>query len=125
MFHANFLLFNKEKGRGFCLKPSGLGRFGFNGERVQALVHEILERIIHKPVPCHGGCANKGLRRDAHPEVGAIAGAVGARMAMVLVALIKHFELAGLQDLLQALLQLLGGGGVSHGVGVLVLSATK
>jgi len=105
--------------------PSGLGCLGFNGQRMQTLVDEILERIIHKPMPGHGGFADKNPSRNAHPEMGTKAGAVGACVAMMLLAFVDHFKLAGLQDLLQALLQLGRGGGLVHGVGLWVSSATR
>jgi hypothetical protein len=41
------------------------------------------------------------------------------------VALVDHFELARLQDLLQTLLELFSGGGLVHGVGGLASSATR
>jgi hypothetical protein len=32
---------------------------GFNGQRMQALVHEILQRIIHKAMALYDGLAGK------------------------------------------------------------------
>jgi hypothetical protein len=92
---------------------------GFNGQRVQTLIQEILERIIHKPMPCHERLPHKSHSSDAHPEMGAKTGAIGPRMTVVLVALVNYLQALGLQDFLQALLQQVRGGGLGHGAGVL------
>ena len=56
---------------------------------VYALVHEIVQRIIHKPVALYAAFAHKVVRPDAYPKVGAKVGSVRAHMARVLVAFIN------------------------------------
>lgn len=99
---------------------------GFNGQRVQTLIHEILERIIHKPMPADRRLADKSRSADAYPEMGAKTGAVGAGVAVMLMTFINHFKLRRLQRLLQSLSYILSGVGVcGHGVGVLASSAVR
>ncbi len=82
-------------------------------QRVQAGIHEISDRIIHKAVLHDTGLAGKLRRGNTHAEMGAIALGTGAGMTGVRRALIDHFELAWLQPLKQALAQLVRG--VRHG----------
>ena len=51
--------------------------------------------------------------------------AIGASVAAVLMALVNDFQLRRRKDILQTLLQLLGGGCCTHGEGVLGSSALK
>ena len=54
--------------------------------------------------------------------MGAKTAAIGSGVAMVLAAFVNHVKAYGFKNALQALLQLLGGGGVvAHGVVCLLL----
>jgi len=81
---------------------------------VYTLVDKILQRIIHKAMLGHAGFSGKKRRSNAHPEMGAKTGSVGASVPGVGGAFIDHFELLGLQHIAQALCHLFGKG-VGHG----------
>ena len=81
---------------------------------MQALVNEILQRIIHKAMALNAADAIKQRRGYAHPHVGAFATVVGAHMASMLSAFINHTQRGGLQALGQAGVDLCAQG---HGVG--------
>ena len=60
---------------------------------MQALCDEILQRIIHKPMPRHAGSPANSGRGDPDAEMGAIAAAIGPRMARMGGAFVEYFEL--------------------------------
>ena len=84
---------------------------------MQALVNEILQCIIHKPVARHAAFARKSRAGDANPKVGAKTLGIGTHMACMLGALVGNFQVRGLKTSVELLLK---GAGVygcnSHGL---------
>ena len=75
---------------------------------MQALIDEILQRIIHKAMsfnPCQTGELRAA---NAHPEMRAMTQAVGAGMPSMVGTLVDHFQAEGLQMFGQARVQLRG-----------------
>ena len=75
-----------------------------------------LECIIHKPMGRHAAEAGKGRPADAHPEVGAIAEAVGSGVAGMGGAFVDDLQHLRGECLAQRFRQGFGGGG-THGCG--------
>jgi hypothetical protein len=73
---------------------------------MQALVYEILQRIIHKAVALNAANSSKKGRGNAHPHVGAHAAVIGPNVAGVLRTFVDHTQLRGLQALDQACVDL-------------------
>ena len=65
------------------------------GQRVQALVNEILQCIIHKPMACHAALACKDGAGNAYPEVGAETFRVGTHMAGMGRAFVEYLQVGG------------------------------
>lgn len=104
------------------MRPSRSGLMSlFNdlyGQRVQALVNEILQCIIHKPVACHAALACKGRAGDAHPKVSTETFCVGARVTRMGRALVKYLKERRRKPKFELLLQRLHVDGQhrAHGV---------
>ena len=88
------------------------------GQRVQALVNEILQCIIHKPVTRHAALTCKEGAGNTHPKVGAKAGCVGARVASVVCAFVKYLQVCRGESAVELLLKRLHvyGRRGAHGV---------
>jgi hypothetical protein len=63
---------------------------------VQALVGELLQGIIHKPMLGHAAQALKNPSPDAHPKMCAMTRPIRARMTGMVGAFIKHLQGKGL-----------------------------
>ena len=59
-------------------RPGQAGSENFNGYRVNTLVNEILQRIIHKAVAGHAPLSGERRGRNTHPEMAAKRRAIGA-----------------------------------------------
>jgi hypothetical protein len=81
---------------------------------VQALVDEILQRIIHKAMPFNPWQTVELRAANAHPEMGAMPQAIRPRMPSMVSTFVYHFQAEGLQLFGQALVQLRGLG--HHGL---------
>lgn len=64
-----------------------------------------LQGIIHKAMAGYARPVCKGRGCNAHPEMRAVAQAIGARMANVLAAFVKNLQFKGVQCRLQGGLQ--------------------
>jgi hypothetical protein len=60
----------------------------FDGQSVQALIDEILQRIIHKPMARYPRQADKSQGADSHTKVGTFPGAIRPGMTGMLIALV-------------------------------------
>ena len=78
------------------------GRNNLDGQGMQTLIDEILHCIIHKPMAGHATLSGKGRAGDTDAKVRAEAFCVGACMARVGSAFVKHFARAGVQEFLKA-----------------------
>ncbi len=87
-----------------------VGSDNFNGQRMQALVDENLQRIIHKAVLGDACLARKHRAGDSHTEMGAMPLGIGSGMSGMRGAFVEHIELSGLQRRLQCLLDGPGAG---------------
>ena len=86
-----------------------LGRVdNFDGQSVQALIDEILQRIIHKAMPLNPWQTGELRAANAHPEMRAMTQAVGAGMPRMVGTFVDHFQAEGLQMFGQARVQLRG-----------------
>ena len=74
---------------------------------MQALVHKILQRIIHKAVALNTRLAGELRRRDTDPEMGAVTGSIGAHMARMLGTFVQHLQRGRSEALAQTLLDLM------------------
>ena len=72
---------------------------------MQALVNEILQCIIHKPVARHAAFAYESRAGDANPKVGAETLDVGTYVACMLGALVDNFQVCGLKASAELLLK--------------------
>ena len=88
-----------------------------DGQRVEAKVDEMLQRIIHKAMPGETGLSFESRRGDAHPEMGAETGAIGPGMAGVRAAFVQHFERGWRKEFPQALLDRRRGDAGAHDLG--------
>ena len=88
------------------------------GQRVQALVNEILQCIIHKPVACHTALACKNGAGNAYPEVGAETFRVGTHVAAMRRAFVEYLKMGGRKPKLELFLKRLHvyGQHGAHGV---------
>jgi len=73
---------------------------------VQALVDEILQRIIHKAMSFDPWQPGELRAANANPKMGAMAQAVGAGMPSMVGTFVDHFQAEGLEVLCSALMQL-------------------
>jgi hypothetical protein len=78
----------------------------FNSQRVQALINEILQTIIHKAMLLDAAAARENRAGNADTKVRAEALGVGTGMTRMRRAFIKHFELRRLQTDGQHVLQI-------------------
>jgi len=83
------------------------GIHNFNGQGVQALVGELLQGIIHKPVFGHSAQALKNPSPNSHPKMRSLTRAVGARVASVGGAFINDLEFKRLQFVNETVLNLI------------------
>ena len=65
------------------------GVFSLNGQGMQPLVYEILQRIIHKAMACHAGQSREAFAGHADREMATF---LGTGMAGVQVAVILDFD---------------------------------
>jgi hypothetical protein len=116
LFHGIFLKYketdtgqskNEFKKRANCDGPNS---DQFDGQSVQALVDEILQRIIHKAMALNPAERFKQGGSNAHTHVGPLAALVGAHVAGVVGTFVKDTQLGGLQPLHQARMDLLTQG---------------
>ena len=64
---------------------------------MQTLIGELLQRIIHKPVPGHTGQACKNPCTYANPKMRALTAAIGTCMPCMGCAFIVDLQKKGLQ----------------------------
>src|SRR5690348_5100634 len=81
--------------RGFLSSSISFRFFGSarrDGERVDGIVHQVAERLVHHAVARGGVAAGEARRDDRNPPVGVAARAI-AGMAAMLLAFVDHLEL--------------------------------
>jgi hypothetical protein len=84
----------------------GPGSDQLDGQSVQTLVNEILQRIIHKAVTLDSADPMEQGRSDAHPHVCPLKAVIGTHMPGVRCAFIDDAKFGGGQAFGQALVDL-------------------